>query len=73
MPAASEKQEADCRDRRRIRRDAKNLRPGRMTSLWRCEQRLSGECEGKEEIPYPTRNPASVEGEAVEQRPGDEE
>jgi len=53
--------------------DAKNLGRGPASSLQRREQRLSGECEGKDEVSDPAGKPAPVEGEAVEQRPGDEE
>ncbi len=66
-PAAGEKQNAECRDRRRIRRDAENFGRSPATPLQRRKQRVSGEGEGKDEISCPAGRPAPVEGETIEQ------
>jgi hypothetical protein len=62
-PAASKEQNAERRDNSRIRRNAEDLGRGPAASLQRRKQRLSGECESKDEIPYPTGKPAPAEGE----------
>ena len=73
QPAAGEKQNAERRHRRRIRRDAKDLGRGPAASLQRRQQRLTGKCETEDEISCPAGRPAPVEGETIAQRHDEEQ